>query len=95
MRSSPSTYSAWLRVASPSGEKFGSPAELHDARRDLVRVRLLLVRVLEELLRDALGVEPARHEVVPLVAQHADELGRERLVQELEHGLAVGAVARR
>ena len=37
---------------------------------------------------------PLRHEVVPLVAQDADDLGGERLVEELDHGLAVGPVAR-
>ena len=30
-----------------------------------------------------------------LVAQHADELRRQRLVEDLDHGLAVGLVARR
>ena len=55
---------------------------------DLVGVRLLLVRVLEELGRDALRVDARRHEVVALVAQHADDLGRQRLVQDLDHGLA-------
>ena len=57
-------------------------AELHDALRDQVGVRLLLAGVLEELVGDGLGVDARRHEVVALVAQDADDLGRERLVQQ-------------
>ncbi len=33
------------------------------------------------------------HEIVPLVTEHADDLGREGLVQELQDGLAVRPVA--
>ena len=73
----------------------GLAAELHDALGDLVGVRLLLVRVVEELLRDALRMNAARHEVVTPVAQHAHELGRERVVEQLEHDAAVGGIARR
>src|SRR6266849_3390579 len=75
---SPSTYSAWLRVASPSGEKFGAPP---------------LVRgVLGELGDHAFGMDAFRHEVVALVAQDADDLGGERFVQELHDDVAVGVV---
>ena len=35
---------------------------------------------------------PFGHVVVALVAQHADELGGERLVEYGDHALAVGAV---
>src|SRR5262245_21383430 len=83
----------------PGGEplrrEVGLAAELHDARRDLVRVALLLVRVLEELGRDGLGMDAGRHEVVPLVPEHADDLGGQRFVQKLDHRLGVGAVTRR
>ena len=65
---------------------------LNDALGDLVGVGLLLVRVLQELGRHGLGVDAARHEVVVPVAQHAHELGGERLVQHLDHLLAVGTV---
>ena len=44
-------------------------------------MRLLLVRVLQELGRHGLGWMPRGHEVVALVAQHADDLGGERLIQ--------------
>ncbi len=67
--------------------------ELRDALGDLVGVLLLLVGVLEELLRDRLRVDARGHEVVPLVAEHADDLRRQRLVQDLDDRLAVGAVA--
>ncbi len=68
-------------------------AQLHYARRDLIGVLLLLVRVLEKLGRDALRMNTARHVVVTLIAQNADKLGRERLVEQLDHRVAVGAVA--
>ena len=65
------------------GREVGLAAELRDALGDLVGVLLLVVGVLEELGRHALGVDALRHEVVALVAQHADDLGGERLVQQL------------
>ena len=69
--------------------------ELRDPQRDLVGVAELLVGVLEELGRDRPGVEAVGHEVVPLVAEHAHDLGGEGLVEHLDHPLAVGAVGRR
>ena len=66
---------------------------LHDANRDLVGMALLLVRVLQELLRDRLGMDAVRHEIVAFVAEHADDLGREGLVQDPHDDLGVGAVA--
>src|SRR4029079_4355359 len=38
-------------------------------------------------------VDPARHVVVALVAEHTDDLGRERLVEQAEDRLEVAAVA--
>ena len=75
-----------LRVAARRealGIEIRFAAELDDAFGDPVGMRLLFVRVLEELGLHALRVDALRHEVVPLVAQHADDLGRERLVQHL------------
>src|SRR5688572_1205358 len=74
------------------GGEVGRAAKLRDARRDLVGMLLLVVGVLEELRRHALGVDALRHEVMALVAQRADDLGRERLVEELEDHAAVGVV---
>jgi hypothetical protein len=51
--------------------------ELDDARRAQIGVGLLLVGVLQELLGHRLRVDAHRHEVVPFVAQHADDLGRQ------------------
>ena len=83
----------------PSRESVGrevrGSAQLDDALRDLVRVALFLVRVLEELLGHALGMNPARHEVMATVPQDADEFGRERSIEKLQHGLAVRRIARR
>ena len=91
----PSTYSEWLRDRKTRRVEVGLAAELHDALRDLVGVRLLLVRVLQELGLDRFGVNSLRHEVVALVAQHAHDLGGERLVQDLAHRRRVGSVAGR
>ena len=53
---------------------------------------LLFAGMLEEFFLDGIGVEPACHEIMALVAQHADKLRRQRLVQHLDHLLAVGLV---
>ena len=66
--------------------------QLHDSRGDLIGVALLFGRVLQELGGDRRGVDAVGHVVVPLVAQHAHQLGGERLVENLDHTLAVGAV---
>ena len=50
--------------------------------------------MLREFLRRDLGLRAVRHEVVPLVAQHADEFGGERLVEQHEKLRHVGAIAR-
>ena len=65
------------------GIEVGLAAELHDALGDPVGVLLLLGGMLGELRLDRIRRDALRHEVVPLVAQHADDLGRERLVQHL------------
>ena len=91
--SSPSTYSAWLRLVRLSGAEVGFAAELDDAFGDLVGVPQLLVRVREELFGDGLRVDAARHEVVAPVTQHANDLGRQRIVEQLHHGVPVGCVA--
>ena len=82
-------------VGEAVGVEVGLALQLRDAQRDLVGVAQLLVGVLEELGGDRAGVEAVGHEVVPLVAEHADDLGGQRLVEHLDHLLAVGAVGRR
>src|ERR671925_604852 len=53
---------------------------------------LLLGGMLEELRRDTFGVNAFRHEVMALVAQRADDLGGERLVEQLDDHIAVGVI---
>src|SRR5262245_12135090 len=60
---------------------------------DLIGMGLLLVGVLEELLRHALGVDARGHEIVTSVPQHAYDLRRERLIEQPDHGAAVSPVA--
>src|SRR5438067_5255967 len=48
--------------------------------------------MLAKLRGHAFGVDALRREVVALVAQRANDLGRERFVQELEHHAAVGVI---
>jgi len=58
-------------------------------------VLLLLAGMLEKLLRDPFGVNAVGGKMVPLVAQHAHELGGERLVQHVDDTGKVGLVAAR
>jgi len=48
-------------------------------RGDHVSVLLFLFGVLQKLFGDGLRVDSGRHEVVTLVAQHADDLRGQRL----------------
>jgi len=50
-------------------------------------------KMLQELGGDTARVDAGRHEVMAFVAQDADDLGGQCLVQQLEHRLAVRAVA--
>jgi hypothetical protein len=70
----------------------GLAPELHDALGDLVGVRELRIGVLQELGGDRARVDAARHEIVVAIAQDAHELGRQRLVQQLDHLFLVRAV---
>src|SRR2546430_2006892 len=70
-------------------------AELPDALGDPIGVLLFLVRVLLELLGDALAVDSGGHEEVAPVPEVADNLGGEGLVEQLERRSQVGLVVRR
>src|SRR5215472_13746540 len=69
--------------------------QLHDAGRDHIGVLLLLIGMLEKFGPDGIREYAVDGEVVALGAQHADELGRQDLVQNLDHLLAIGLVAGR
>jgi hypothetical protein len=51
--------------------------------------------VRQEFVGDRARVDPAGHEVVAAVTQHADNLGRQRFVEQSQHGPALGTVAGR
>ena len=69
-------------------------SKLHDPRGDQVGVPLLFVRMDEELLGNALRMDASRHEVMAAIAQDTDQFRGQRIVQHLEHGVAIGRVAR-
>ncbi|MNN44362.1 hypothetical protein D3C81_1586490 [compost metagenome] len=68
-------------------------AQLDDALGQFAGMCLLLLRVFQELALDCVGQHALGHEVVPVVAQHAYIFGGQRVVEQLDHHLAVGAVA--
>src|ERR1700761_1151660 len=75
------------------GVEVGRAIELGDALGNAVGMTLLLVGVFQELRGHALGMNALGHVVVIFVAQYANDLGRQRLIQYLDHRLAVGAIA--
>src|ERR1017187_3255838 len=95
----PSTYCAWLRVASPSGLKFGSPpnwvirTQLGDPLGRNVGMTLFLVRVLEELLGHCLCMNASGHVVVTSISQYTDNLRRQDLIQNADYRFPVRTVA--
>jgi hypothetical protein len=56
---------------------------------------LLLVRMLQKLLRDRIGVNALSHKVVSLVAKDADDLGGQRFIEHANDGLAIGPISLR
>src|SRR5437773_5272612 len=70
-------------------------AELHNPLRDAVGMILFLRSVLLELLLHRVRAQTLCHEIVTLVAQDAHDLRRERVVQDLDDGIAIGAITRR
>ena len=53
------------------------------------------IGMLEEFLLYRIRVHTAGHEVMPLVAKHADKFGRECLIQHLDHLQTIGRVGAR
>jgi hypothetical protein len=67
--------------------------QLHDALGQTVGVVGFLDGVFEEFVSGDIGFQAVGHEVVALVAQHADQFGRQRFIEQTQHFFAVGAVA--
>lgn len=72
--------------------EIGLALQLHDVGGDQGGVALFFGGVLQEFLRDRVGVDAAGHEVMPFVAQDAHQLGGQRFVQQLHHSGAVGLI---
>src|SRR5436309_15867741 len=53
---------------------------------------LFLIGVLEEFVRDRSRMDTTGHVVVPLVAQHAYYLGRERGIEDTDGGRGIAAI---
>ena len=77
----PSAYCEAERCKQRSRIEVGLAAELLNALGDLVGMLAFGVGMLLELVAHGHGVNAGRHEVVVHVAQHADNLGRQRVVQ--------------
>src|SRR6185503_13795255 len=61
----------------------GLGAQLHHSPRDGIRMDLLFRRLGEERGRRMPGLAMRRHEMVAPETQHADQLGRERVVESI------------
>jgi len=68
-------------------------AQLHDTLGQFVSVLGFLGRMFQELIGSHAGLEAVGHEVVTLVAQHADQFSGQRLVEQSDDFLTVGVVA--
>jgi hypothetical protein len=78
----------WLREVSEAGEKSGTPPELHDAPGEQVGVPELFVRMLQNFARHGEprnAADRRAHDLVEAVAQHAHQLRREGVVEQLQH----------
>ncbi|MNR45720.1 hypothetical protein D3C85_1646010 [compost metagenome] len=77
------------------GVEIGLAAELHDASREPVGMPGLVAGMHQECTGDGRRGQSDRGEVVALVAQHADPLGGQRIVEQADDFLAPGAEMRR
>src|SRR5687767_2882075 len=67
--------------------------KLNYSLRNLIRMPLLVVGMLQKLRRHTFSMNARRHEVMSLVAQHANDFGRQRLVQKFNYGFAISSIA--
>ena len=89
---------AWVMLNRPqysNAQNYRLLTQLDDAFRDQVGVCGFFLGVHQELVRDRRRLAAIGREVVALVAQHADQLGRQRIVEQLDDGVAVRTVAGR
>src|SRR5712692_9258495 len=68
-------------------------AKLHDARGNLIGVALFVVCVLQKFGRDAFSMNSRSHEIMALVAQHANNLRRQSFVQQLHDRLSIRPIS--
>ncbi|MNM99143.1 hypothetical protein D3C81_1116940 [compost metagenome] len=71
----------------------GLATQLHDALGKQAGMCLLLLCVLQEFGFHRIGEHALGHVVVPVVAKHAYPLGGQRIIEQLDHCLAVGTVS--
>ena len=74
------------------GREIGLAAELHDAHGKAIRVGRFLARMHRELFGDLGRGQTVGREMVALVAQYANQLGGQRVVEQIDDVLAPGAV---
>jgi hypothetical protein len=72
------------------GIEVGLAAQLHDALGQLVRVAHLLVGMHEELVGNGRRGQAHGREMVALVTHHTDQLGSQRVIQQLDDVFAPG-----
>jgi hypothetical protein len=70
-------------------------SQLSDASGEQVRVTLLFDCMLGEFIRDRLGVQSRRHEVMTFVPKDAYDFGGQCLVQHAQYSLEIGLIALR
>ena len=66
--------------------------QLHNTSGNPIGVFLLLFRVLQELLSNRFRRESGREEVVGAIAEYANDLGGEGVVEHLDDAFSLGAV---
>ena len=76
------------------GREIWRAAQLHDALGKHVGVALLVGGMFQEFRGDRPGVDALGHEVVALVAQHANNFSRQRVVEDTDRGLGIATVGR-
>ena len=58
----------------------------------IIGVSLLFVGVLQEFCRHTLSVDSRSHKIMALIAEYANDLSRQRIVQDFDHSLPVGGI---